>query len=257
MSAARSIKLSARSAAFAVALWSLTAPLAGQSINGRSASYAELQALAGAGREVQDWLRYLATKPTDSGLSFENLPHFEDNAGRRLAFFPEGFEGVSLRSSVRYHLAFRMIGFSPGGLPLARLSQAASTPAYEGDIRENDPRLSEIRAALVAGQPAPTSIKLRYSGTRGDYLAFFDIEGREAFFRYREDRFDRRAERRIAGLIAGQAYVVDGAFLGLLQGGQFTALSDAEFRTRLSAAEATLVFGFTGARPLRVDQLLF
>ena len=115
-------------------------------------------------------------------------------------------------------LALPLIGGASGD-GILRAQSFAQSPApepaqsperYTGDIRQSDPRAAEILAALREGTQPPTELRLRYSGTRGDYLAFYDIEGRDIMYRYREDRFDRRAEKRIQDLIAGQAYRVSG-----------------------------------------------
>ncbi|MBX7059161.1 MAG: hypothetical protein K1X75_13930 [Leptospirales bacterium] len=223
-------------------------------------SHAELRSLRGSRRSLHEELLFRGLRRADTGRAYESVRVFEDAAGRTVYFLSEGFENTNMRTNERYRLAFRIFGFAPGGQTLAQLSspqQDASDSPYEGDIRENDPRLDEIRKAMQQGQTPPASIRLRYSGVRGDYLSFFDLDGREALFRYREDRFDRRAERRIAPIIAGQAYEVRGNFLGLLASGQWIDRNAAEFGGRLGIGDSTLVFEFVDARPLRLDQALF
>ncbi|MCB1327318.1 MAG: hypothetical protein KDK35_18925, partial [Leptospiraceae bacterium] len=94
------------------------------------------------------------------------------------------------------------------------LSHAAL--AAPGDLEESDLRLSGLTASLQEGATPPGELRLRYSGPRGDYLAFYDLDGHEGYFRYREDRFDRRSERKLRELIPGQAYLVRGSLTGLL-----------------------------------------
>lgn len=138
----------------------------------------------------------------------------------------------------------------------ARDSGQAPEP-YTGDIRQRDPRAAELLAALRAGTPPPAELRLRYSGTRGDYLAFYDIEGRDIMYRYREDRFDRRAEKRIEDLIAGQAYRVSGRFTGVLVDGVFYAEDSERYRDARNDAKALLAYEYQQAVSLRLEQILY
>lgn len=134
-------------------------------------------------------------------------------------------------------------------------ARAESGP-YEGDIREEDPRVREILIDIQAGDP-PATIKLRYRGTYEDYAVFYDLDGRNVYYRYREDRFDDRAERKLRGLIEGQAYAVEGQYQGILFRGQLFTEDDEEYDELLDHNSITIVYDFTAARPLRIDQILF
>ncbi len=155
-------------------------------------------------------------------------------------------------------LAFLLL--MPGILNLSIAAQSASEPQpYSGsDIRETDPRVKEIRERYLAQNTAPPETwRLRYSGKRGDYLAFYDLEGRQVFYRYREDRFDRRAEKRVSDLIEGQAYNVRGKFTGLVLDGIFTSVGDEKFNEYFGNASSIPAYDYIDAAPLRFEQILY
>lgn len=232
----------------------------------QSAAYAEafdratIHALMHNGRAVEARLLFTGARATDTGVAFEECFEFQDDTGRRTLFLARGLSAGELRSGRYYQLRFQFVRYTPRGVPVAQLMQAASPPArdtFEDDIRETDPRVEEIRARVAAGEAAPAEIRLRYSGKRGDFLAFYDIEGREVFFRYREDRFDRRAERRIADLIEGQAYRVKGRFVGVLLNSQWIAREAPEYAAAIQNPDCVLAYEYESAYPLRADQILF
>lgn len=138
----------------------------------------------------------------------------------------------------------------------ATLLRAQADEKFAGDIREQDLRVSEILNGLRDGQAAPTTIRLRYSGTRGDYLAFYDYVGREIYYRYRRNRFDDRAERKIQWLIAGQAYAVQGDYTGIMSVGVFYSRNDDRYREILGEPDIMPVYNYQGAQPLRLEQII-
>ena len=142
-----------------------------------------------------------------------------------------------------------------GGLSI--LGAQSSEQRYTGDIRETDPRVREIVAGMRSGGAAPEEIRLRYGGKRGDYLAFYDLEGRYVYFRYREDRFDRRAEKKIVDLIEGQAYRVRGNFRGLVLDGVFFSGDAPTYQDALKQSDCILAYDYDRAYPLRLDQILY
>lgn len=136
------------------------------------------------------------------------------------------------------------------------LSHAAL--AAPGDLEESDLRLSGLTASLQEGATPPGELRLRYSGPRGDYLAFYDLDGHEGYFRYREDRFDRRSERKLRELIPGQAYLVRGSLTGLLTAeGVPISLTAPAWRDELARGNVRLVFEYQGVRPLILDAILY
>lgn len=128
---------------------------------------------------------------------------------------------------------------------------------YAGDVRENDPRVFEIRKGLLGGTTAPAALRLRYSGRRGNYAAFYDLDGVQLYYRFRNDRFDLRSLRKLGFLVPGQAYLVRGGFLGVWFEGKLIVTSEAVFGGFLKDENSTLTFEFQGASPLRVEQILF
>ncbi|MCA9809092.1 MAG: hypothetical protein KC473_02045 [Candidatus Dadabacteria bacterium] len=130
--------------------------------------------------------------------------------------------------------------------------------ASPGDLEEGDQRLSGLAADLLNGVSPPGELRLRYSGPRGDYLSFYDLDGHEAYFRYREDRFDRRSERKLRELIPGQAYLVRGSLTGLLTAeGVPISLTAPAWRDELARGNVRLVFEYQGVRPLILDAILY
>ncbi|MBI3394704.1 MAG: hypothetical protein HY042_02605 [Spirochaetia bacterium] len=241
--------------AVVLALCSATASLLPETID-----LPGLRGLAQNGRVIKQELQYLSRAVCDTGTAIEACLFFRDESGRRYVVVG----GVSGDMVVNrfYRLELRVTGFTPSGLPVARpagrtaLLQEAASP-YEGDIRESDPRVGEIKKKISSGEPPPEKIRLRYGGERGDFLSFYDLEGKEILFRFREDRFDDRGADKARGLIAGQAYEVSGRFTGLLLRSKFTARAAAEFAKEITDQNALLVYDFTEALPLRLEQILF
>lgn len=83
---------------------------------------------------------------------------------------------------------------------------------YQGDISWDSPRLSSYQEL----GSFPEEFLLRYRGCEGDYVVFYDLDGKEALFQFRRNRFDLDAEKKLIGLFEGQAYRVKGSFKGML-----------------------------------------
>jgi hypothetical protein len=126
---------------------------------------------------------------------------------------------------------------------------------YEGDIRESDLRRRELVEKVKKGE-IPAAIKLRFSRKESDFLVFYDIEGRSIYYRYREDRFDTDAEKRVADLIPGEAYEVTGPFLGMYYASMMHSSDHPKYKEMLNNADAIPAFLFKSARPLRIEQIL-
>jgi hypothetical protein len=117
--------------------------------------------------------------------------------------------------------------------------------------------VEEIKQLIKDSKSLPEIFRMRYSGTRDDYLSFYDRDNVEMYFRYREDRFDADADKKIANLIPGQSYSVQGNFQGVLLRGRFYPVSHPEFVKRLSDKNSIPVFLYKDASPLKPDQILF
>jgi hypothetical protein len=140
--------------------------------------------------------------------------------------------------------------------PVAAVA-APDLPHYEGLLRESDIRLSQIREALKKKEPLPDYLFLRYQGREGNYVVFYDLDGRTALFRYRKDRFDDLAERKIRDLLPGQAYRLPLKFVGLIERGVVYAEGTAEFQRLLDSDEGRPAFEFVSPEPRQPDFILY
>ncbi|MBL8018382.1 MAG: hypothetical protein JNM27_01835 [Leptospirales bacterium] len=138
--------------------------------------------------------------------------------------------------------------------PASLIAQEKEKP-YEGDIREADLRRRELIEKIKKNE-IPASIRLRYSRREGDFLEFYDLEGKPIYYKYREDRFDSDGDARIQFLISGGAYEVTGKFLGLYRLSKLYSPESPEFSSQLEDLNSIPVFLFKGARALRTDQIL-
>lgn len=231
------------------------------SISGEELDYSSLRGLSQNGRDISLDLEFTGDQEIDTGFSYEKCLLFRDYAGRLFYFRMTGLSGRQFHRQQHYKMHLKFIGFAANGIPLAeavfesRLTMADNP--YEGDISDHDPRIEEIIADILGGKEPPASIRLRYSGTRGDYASFYDLAGREIYFKYREDRFDVAAEKKLADLMSGEAYLVRGDFIGLVLRSRMTRKGENSFLETLKDPDAILVYEFTDAKPLRLDQILF
>lgn len=255
------MKLTLRPALVLVLGLYLTVPNQSNAARTRNLSALDVRALIHNGRSIRREMLYSGKVKVDTGRAIEQCLSFRDNAGNRWYVRQAGLLTRVFLRNRSYGLRIRLIARARDGIPLAEASQgerlvAAARKPYEGDIRERDPRAREIRAQIIAGKPAPLAIRLRYSGTWRDYAVFYDLAGREILFRYREDRFDRRAEKKIRNLVKGEAYLVKGQFTGVLLRGKFVAQKGRDFAKALRAPDATLVYDYGSAATLRLEQII-
>lgn len=123
------------------------------------------------------------------------------------------------------------------------------------EIRESDPRVKEIRQELAAGT-VREDFRLRYGGTRGDYLTFYDRINDEIYFRYREDRFDTRSAKRIRNLIEGEPYRAFGTFSGVILADIWYPRSHPDFVKLINDPQSIPVFDYIRAESLRLEEML-
>jgi hypothetical protein len=81
----------------------------------------------------------------------------------------------------------------------------------EESILPFDKRISD----LTKEDKNPFELNLFYRGTESDYVVFYDLDGIEAYFKYRRDKFDIIAEEKLVGLFQGHSYKVRGKFHGI------------------------------------------
>ncbi|MEM7182018.1 MAG: hypothetical protein AAF518_13960 [Spirochaetota bacterium] len=92
---------------------------------------------------------------------------------------------------------------------------AQSVAAPEG-IPPEAPRLQELKQQASSGKSFPRCMQLKYKGKQGDYAIFYDLNGEDAYFKYRRNKFDLRAESLIRNLKPGLAYLVSGTWVAML-----------------------------------------
>ncbi|TGL46460.1 hypothetical protein EHQ61_17070 [Leptospira wolffii] len=88
---------------------------------------------------------------------------------------------------------------------------------YRGTIPLKEARTLDIKEGLTQSKPDfPENLKLFYQGIQGNYAVFYDWNGHMVYYRYRENKFDRRLRKYVSRLAGGAPYEVSGEYLGLL-----------------------------------------
>lgn len=137
----------------------------------------------------------------------------------------------------------------------AQVQEKSYDESWE-DWKENAFRIKDQRERISKGQALPFLI-LRYTGKKKNKLAFYDLEGRESYYRYRRDRFDKLAEKKLPPLIKGEVYRVSGAFLGLSFQNVFISKNSPQFQEKIKNPDAVLVFQFQSAKVFLGRRTLF
>lgn len=128
---------------------------------------------------------------------------------------------------------------------------------FQSDLKQTDLRVDALRALILGGKNAPRKMRLRFSRLELDFAVFYDLVGQEILYKYREDRWDKRAEKKIDDLIPGQAYEVQGSWIGIYAEDKIWPDSAQNFRERLSNRDNRLVFQYDFVKPLRLEQILY
>ena len=134
-----------------------------------------------------------------------------------------------------------------------------SAAPYEGDLKQADLRVNELKQMIVNGTTLPAAINLRYQGIdHYIYLQFYDIEGNIVFFRFRDDRWDDLAMKKVEQLMEGSAYHVEGSLVGVYFQSQLYDRLDPQLPKILAGKDHWIpVFEFSRATSIRIDQILF
>lgn len=86
---------------------------------------------------------------------------------------------------------------------------------YRGTISLKEKRALDIKEALTDGNPDyPPTMKLFYQGLQGNFAIFYDWNGHTVYYKYRENKFDRRLRKYVSRLAGGAPYEVSGEYLG-------------------------------------------
>lgn len=145
--------------------------------------------------------------------------------------------------------------FLSGAVGIAGQTPPAVRP-YEGLLRESDLRLGDLRRMLKEGKPLPEELRLRFRGTQGNYAVFYDLEGREALYRYRRDPFDDLGARKLRDLRPGQAYRLRGEFVGFMDEGMVQSPGSERFAAVVASVRGQPVFLFGSAENVQPEYLI-
>ena len=119
-----------------------------------------------------------------------------------------------------------------------------AAPRTDGGLIESDIRASNIRKQLKNNRSnIPKELRLRYERRTTYYLIFYDLAGEAIYFRYRKDRFDDLALKRLPSFIKGQAYLLKATFIGILWENQVIMLNEIEGEIK----QGVLLFEFQKA----------
>ena len=136
-------------------------------------------------------------------------------------------------------------------------AQPAGPASYEGLLRESDVRLFQFRDALKERKQLPEFLYLRYRGREWNHVVFYDLDGKEALFRYRADRFDDLAERKIRDLLPGQVYRLSIKFVGLIERRIVYPPESTDFQRLLETDAGRPAFEFISAEPRQPDFIIY
>jgi hypothetical protein len=143
---------------------------------------------------------------------------------------------------------------------------------YEGLIKQSDFRVKDLmillkkkeestRTAAVPSAAAtsiPNEFRLRYSRMeQWIYLVFYDLDGREIWFRFRDIRWDDRGDRILKKVIPGDAYIISGDYLGLIHKGRLIRKENQKYKDILKDADSMAVFKYTESRQISPEYILY
>lgn len=90
------------------------------------------------------------------------------------------------------------------------------TLIFAETISSKEKRIEDIKKEILVSESFPKAMNLYYSGVRENYTVFYDLNGSEAYYKYRQNKFDHEAESLINSLIEGSPYLVNGEFIGMM-----------------------------------------
>lgn len=141
-------------------------------------------------------------------------------------------------------------------MPTTNNSQPADT-GYQGLVKETDIRLSQVRQLLIDNKPLPEFLILRYQGKELNHVVFYDLDGKQALYKYRTDRFDDLSEKKIIQLRPGQAYRVRGRFVGIIDEQLIHPPEANRYQELLKTKLGRLAFMFESAELIQPDFIFY
>ncbi len=95
------------------------------------------------------------------------------------------------------------------------LSSEPAGNTYRDTIPLKEPRALDIKQGLTESSPNyPENLKLFFQGLQGNYVIFYDWNGHTVYYKYRDNKFDRRLRKYVSRLAGGAPYEVGGEYLG-------------------------------------------
>ncbi|WP_425460759.1 LIC_11959 family protein [Leptospira langatensis] len=105
-------------------------------------------------------------------------------------------------------------------LSIFSISNLLAEPAgntYRGTISLQEPRALDLKDRLNDSSPNyPENLKLFFQGLQGNYAVFYDWNGHTVYYKYRDNKFDRRLRKYVSRLAGGAPYEVSGEYMGVI-----------------------------------------
>ncbi|WP_108927598.1 LIC_11959 family protein [Leptospira johnsonii] len=97
-----------------------------------------------------------------------------------------------------------------------RLDAEPAGNTYRGTITLQEPRALDLKESLTDSSPNyPETIKLYYQGLKENYVVFYDWNGHTLYYKYRDNKFDKRLRKYVSRLASGAPYEVTGEYQGV------------------------------------------
>lgn len=91
---------------------------------------------------------------------------------------------------------------------------AKENARYEGPIHTKVVRIREAKPKINGLDSVPLNWEFYFKERNGNYAVFYDLNGDEAYFQFRRNKFDIDGDNFASKLIPGNAYNVTGQYLG-------------------------------------------
>lgn len=87
---------------------------------------------------------------------------------------------------------------------------------YDGDISRKEKRIRDYKKEIKdISYQFPSELRLIFKEVYGDYAVFYDLNNDEVFYKYRRDKFNYDAKKKLSALLKGQSYKIIGEYSGI------------------------------------------